>query len=135
MKSTSDSIDSISARTDKGARTDKNFVGTTSVSSSSSKSCGGNSGCSKESNFRVSILSHQNTEALPGTLSEKVSQESSPSTSISSSLSSSSDTPIDPLQLLYFIDSATPSPIREALVDGANWWDEAFQYVSTVRAS
>ena len=62
MKSRSDSLDSISARTDKGARTDKNFVGTTSVSSSSSKSCSGSSGCSKESHFRVSILSHQNTK-------------------------------------------------------------------------
>lgn len=31
------------------------------------------------------------------------------------------------VQLVYFIDSATPSGIREALVDGVNWWDEAFQ--------
>jgi hypothetical protein len=30
-------------------------------------------------------------------------------------------------QLVYYIDSDTPPGIREALVDGVNWWDAAFQ--------
>jgi hypothetical protein len=34
----------------------------------------------------------------------------------------------DPLQLLYLIDFYTPTPVREALVEGVSWWDEAFQY-------
>ena len=57
----------------------------------------------------------------------------------SSSNSSSTNPPTstlklaaDPLQLLYLIDYTTPSPIREALVDGVNWWDEAFQYVRII---
>lgn len=32
-------------------------------------------------------------------------------------------------QLLYLIDRSAPSPIREALVEGVSWWDEAFQNV------
>jgi hypothetical protein len=30
-------------------------------------------------------------------------------------------------QLVYYIDGDTPPGIREALVDGVNWWDAAFQ--------
>jgi hypothetical protein len=33
--------------------------------------------------------------------------------------------------LQYYIDAKTPEPIRTAAVQGARWWDDAFQYVST----
>ena len=39
------------------------------------------------------------------------------------------NTPSSVTQLLYLIDRSAPSPIREALVQGVSWWDEAFQYV------
>ncbi len=29
--------------------------------------------------------------------------------------------------LHYYVDRGTPEPIRQALVDGASWWDQAFQ--------
>jgi hypothetical protein len=32
---------------------------------------------------------------------------------------------VTPLQ--YYVDRGTPEPIRQALVDGASWWDQAFQ--------
>lgn len=31
-------------------------------------------------------------------------------------------------QLLYLVDPQAPSDIQLALIDGINWWDEAFQY-------
>jgi len=33
--------------------------------------------------------------------------------------------PIDPIH--YYVDRGAPEPIRSALVEGARWWDEAFQ--------
>ncbi len=33
--------------------------------------------------------------------------------------------PIAPIQ--YYVDSGAPEPIRSALVEGARWWDQAFQ--------
>ncbi len=32
---------------------------------------------------------------------------------------------VKPLQ--YYVDRGTPEPIRQALVEGASWWDQAFQ--------
>ena len=29
--------------------------------------------------------------------------------------------------LVYYLDPGTPEPVRSALLDGARWWDEAFQ--------
>jgi len=33
--------------------------------------------------------------------------------------------PVKPVQ--YYVDRGAPEPIRSALVDGASWWDQAFQ--------
>ena len=33
--------------------------------------------------------------------------------------------PVKPIQ--YYVDRGAPEPIREALVEGARWWDQAFQ--------
>ncbi len=33
--------------------------------------------------------------------------------------------PVTPIQ--YYVDRGAPEPIRSALVDGARWWDQAFQ--------
>jgi hypothetical protein len=33
--------------------------------------------------------------------------------------------PIKPI--IYYVDSGTPEPIRSALVEGASWWNEAFE--------
>lgn len=33
--------------------------------------------------------------------------------------------PLKPIQ--YYVDRGAPEPIREALVEGARWWDQAFQ--------
>ena len=33
--------------------------------------------------------------------------------------------PVAPIQ--YYVDSGAPEPIRSALVEGARWWDQAFQ--------
>jgi len=33
--------------------------------------------------------------------------------------------PVTPIQ--YYVDRGAPEPIRSALVDGAGWWDQAFQ--------
>ena len=32
--------------------------------------------------------------------------------------------PVEPI--VYYVDNATPEPIRSALVEGANWWNQAF---------
>ena len=29
--------------------------------------------------------------------------------------------------IVYYVDSGAPSPIREALIDGARWWNQAFE--------
>jgi hypothetical protein len=33
--------------------------------------------------------------------------------------------PIEPI--VYFLDNGTPEPVRSALLDGARWWNEAFE--------
>ncbi|NNL94023.1 MAG: DUF5117 domain-containing protein [Xanthomonadales bacterium] len=33
--------------------------------------------------------------------------------------------PVEPI--VYYVDPGTPEPIRSALVDGANWWNQAFE--------
>ncbi|WP_154223707.1 zinc-dependent metalloprotease [Marinicella rhabdoformis] len=30
--------------------------------------------------------------------------------------------------IVYYLDSGTPEPVRSALLDGARWWSEAFEY-------
>jgi hypothetical protein len=68
-----------------------------------------------------------------GTEHHSVRGSSQTSPSISPIPFSHSDTspttPSSVTQLLYLIDRSAPSPIREALVQGVGWWDEAFQYV------
>ena len=36
--------------------------------------------------------------------------------------------------LIYYIDNAAPEPIRQALVDGATWWNEAFEAAGFLNA-
>lgn len=38
---------------------------------------------------------------------------------------SASSPPVEPL--VYYVDPGTPEPIRSALVEGASWWDQAFE--------
>src|SRR5699024_2802278 len=33
--------------------------------------------------------------------------------------------PVEPI--IYYLDPGTPEPIRSALLDGARWWNEAFE--------
>ena len=33
--------------------------------------------------------------------------------------------PIDPI--IYYIDNGTPEPVRSALIEGGNWWNQAFE--------
>jgi hypothetical protein len=33
--------------------------------------------------------------------------------------------PVDPI--IYYLDPGTPEPVRSALLEGATWWDEAFE--------
>ena len=35
--------------------------------------------------------------------------------------------PVEPI--VYYVDHATPEPIRSALVEGASWWNEAFEAI------
>ena len=35
--------------------------------------------------------------------------------------------PVKPI--IYYIDRGTPEPIRSALIEGANWWNEAFEAI------
>ncbi len=39
--------------------------------------------------------------------------------------SASVSEPVEPI--VYYLDPGTPEPIRSALLDGARWWDEAFE--------
>ena len=36
--------------------------------------------------------------------------------------------------LIYYLDSATPEPIRSALLDGARWWNQAFEAAGFINA-
>ena len=74
----------------------------------------------KRSTFRSKTVNSVFSSPLPDSSLNSLSTEHPTSTP---------NLAADPLQLLYLIDHTTPSPIREALVDGINWWDEAFQYV------
>ena len=76
----------------------------------------------KRSTFRSKTVKSVISSLLPDSSINSLSTEPPTSTS-------TPNLATDPLQLLYLIDHTTPSPIREALVDGVNWWDEAFQYV------
>ncbi|AZQ44200.1 zinc-dependent metalloprotease [Nonlabens ponticola] len=33
--------------------------------------------------------------------------------------------PVEPI--IYYLDPGTPQPVRDALIDGASWWNEAFE--------
>ncbi len=35
--------------------------------------------------------------------------------------------PVEPI--IYYLDPGTPEPVRSALLDGARWWDEAYQAI------
>jgi hypothetical protein len=35
--------------------------------------------------------------------------------------------PVEPI--VYYVDPGTPEPIRSALLEGANWWNEAFEVI------
>ncbi len=35
--------------------------------------------------------------------------------------------PVDPI--VYYLDSGTPEPVRSALLDGARWWNQAFEAI------
>ena len=34
--------------------------------------------------------------------------------------------PVDPI--IYYLDRGPPEPVRSALIEGGNWWNEAFEY-------
>ncbi|MFV8783452.1 zinc-dependent metalloprotease [Microbulbifer sp. SA54] len=36
-----------------------------------------------------------------------------------------SDEPVEPI--IYYVDPGVPEPVRSALVEGASWWDQAFE--------
>ncbi len=40
--------------------------------------------------------------------------------------------PIEPI--VYYVDSGTPEPIRSALIEGASWWNEAFEAAGFIDA-
>lgn len=46
--------------------------------------------------------------------------------------SADSSSPVEPI--IYYVDPGTPEPIRSALVDGAAWWDQAFEAAGYVDA-
>jgi hypothetical protein len=31
--------------------------------------------------------------------------------------------------IIYYLDPGTPEPVRSALLDGASWWDQAFEAI------
>lgn len=68
-------------------------------------------------------LSYENYAALPGqpmTLrfaNRHRLQKKDPSAAVSE--------PVEPI--VYYLDSGTPEPIRSALLDGARWWNQAFE--------
>lgn len=35
--------------------------------------------------------------------------------------------PIEPI--VYYLDPGTPEPVRSALIEGASWWNEAFESI------
>ncbi|AOS96061.1 hypothetical protein AUP74_00591 [Microbulbifer aggregans] len=38
---------------------------------------------------------------------------------------SGSDEPVEPI--IYYVDSGVPEPVRSALIEGASWWNQAFE--------
>ena len=68
-------------------------------------------------------LSYENYAALPGqpmTLrfaNRHRLQKKDPSAAVSD--------PVEPI--IYYLDPGTPEPIRSALLDGARWWNQAFE--------
>lgn len=40
--------------------------------------------------------------------------------------------PVEPI--VYYLDSATPEPVRSALLEGARWWNQAFEAAGYVNA-
>ncbi|MEM8584383.1 MAG: zinc-dependent metalloprotease [Bacteroidota bacterium] len=46
--------------------------------------------------------------------------------------SAEKSTPVEPI--VYYLDPGTPEPIRTALLEGARWWDEAFEAAGYIRA-
>ncbi|HJR59869.1 MAG TPA: zinc-dependent metalloprotease [Vicinamibacterales bacterium] len=68
-------------------------------------------------------MSYENYSALPGQpmtlrfIRRHRLQKKDPAAAISD--------PVKPI--IYYLDPGTPEPIRSALLDGARWWDQAFQ--------
>lgn len=40
--------------------------------------------------------------------------------------------PVEPI--VYYVDNGTPEPIRSALIEGASWWNQAFEKIGFVNA-
>jgi hypothetical protein len=40
--------------------------------------------------------------------------------------------PVQPI--VYYVDNGTPEPIRQALIDGASWWNKAFEAAGYINA-
>lgn len=36
--------------------------------------------------------------------------------------------------IVYYLDNGTPEPIRSALVEGALWWNQAFEAIGYINA-
>jgi hypothetical protein len=70
-----------------------------------------------------SAMSYENYSALPGQpmtlrfIRRHRLQKKDPAAAISD--------PVKPI--IYYLDPGTPEPIRSALLEGARWWDQAFQ--------
>jgi hypothetical protein len=68
-------------------------------------------------------MSYENYSAMPGEpmtlrfIRRHRLQKKDPAAAVSE--------PVEPI--VYYLDPGTPEPIRSALLDGARWWDEAFQ--------
>jgi hypothetical protein len=70
-----------------------------------------------------SAMSYDNYSALPGEpmtlrfIRRHRLQKKDPSAAVSE--------PVEPI--IYYLDPGTPEPIRSALLEGARWWNEAFE--------
>jgi hypothetical protein len=36
--------------------------------------------------------------------------------------------------IIYYLDNGTPEPIRSALLEGASWWNQAFEAAGFINA-
>ena len=105
-------------------------IGSSSSSSSSSGSTTSRGSTSTTSSTAIisstAAAGSNNNIRIKKTMENKY-HSSSDSSSRSSDSSDSTSTIQDHTQLIYYIDTSTPTYIRDALISGINWWDEAFQ--------